>query len=88
MQTDLVRITYQPRHVYGKHERPLNTYRQRDFCPLCGARFFGDTNKSLMQDILNHIETEYCSKHWVPLSVALKDIGEDLTNLPFVEVNA
>lgn len=74
------------KHVYGKHERNLCTYRLRDFCPLCGARFFGDTPESIMRDISEHIDTDYCKEHWLPLGEAIKDTGEDIKALPFITV--
>ena len=56
----------------------MNKIIFRDFCPLCGTRFFGDTPEDVYNQIIKHDEDGTCKKNWRPFDVALKDMGEDL----------
>ena len=49
-----------------------------DWCPLCGARFQGETPEKVIELILKHLEEgedgkSECEKNWRPLEIALKD---------------
>lgn len=59
--------------VYGN---PKSYYK--DFCPLCGCRFYGDTPDEVGGYILEHLEDKTCENNWRPMEVALHDTGEDL----------
>ncbi len=60
------------------YNRVKTTYK--DFCPLCGSRFYGDTPERVYEQIIKHCDDGKCEKNFMPLDVALKDTGEDLTN--------
>ena len=50
----------------------------RDWCPLCGARFQGQTCQGVINQILKHLKEgkdgkSECERNWKPLEVALKD---------------
>lgn len=50
----------------------------RDWCPLCGARFQGETPEEVIEQIIQHTEDgedgkNECERNFKPLSVALKD---------------
>jgi len=59
--------------IYGS---PQSFYR--DFCPLCGARFFGDSPEEVLNLIVKHNDDGTCEKNWRSWDVALNDTGEDL----------
>ena len=50
----------------------------KDFCPLCGSRFYGDTRDEVYKLIQEHIDSGYCVDHFRPFAEALADTGEDL----------
>lgn len=50
----------------------------RDWCPLCGRRFQGDTPEGVIDQILKHMEEgedgkSECEKNFRPLEEVLKD---------------
>ena len=50
----------------------------RDWCPLCGGRFQGDTPKEVIELIIAHTEEKNgnksdCEKNWRLPEVVLKD---------------
>jgi hypothetical protein len=47
----------------------------KDFCPLCGSRFKGETPEEIMGKIDDHIKTGYCKEHFRPFDIALHDTG-------------
>ena len=47
----------------------------KDFCPLCGSRFKGDTPDQVYGQIIQHNEDGTCEKKSKPLDVALNDTG-------------
>jgi len=51
----------------------------RDFCPLCGSRFFGNTLEEVYNLILKHIDDGTCERNFRPFDIALHDTGDDLT---------
>ncbi len=50
----------------------------KDFCPLCGSRFFGNTPEKVYDLIKKHCDDGTCEKNFRPFEVAVKDVGEDL----------
>ena len=49
----------------------------KDFCPLCGSRFSGDTYEMVYEQIIRHYEDATCEKNFRPFDVALADKGEN-----------
>ncbi len=54
----------------------------KDFCPLCGSRFYGDDPVEVYNLIVKHVDNGYCKKHFRPFDIALADTGEGLKNNP------
>jgi predicted small metal-binding protein len=54
----------------------------KDFCPLCGSRFYGDNPEEVYDLIADHLKENngesYCAKHWRPFDEALTDTGKDI----------
>jgi hypothetical protein len=59
--------------IYGN---PASYFK--DFCPLCGSRFYGDTPEEVYDLIAKHIDDGTCEKNFRPMEIALHDTGEDL----------
>ena len=59
--------------IYGNPESYF-----KDFCPLCGYRFYGDTPDEVYGYILQHLEDGTCEKNWRAMGIALHDTGDDL----------
>ena len=55
-----------------------SSYKYKDFCPLCGSRFYGDTPEEVYNQIINHCDDGTCEKNFRPLDIALSDTGKDL----------
>ena len=47
----------------------------KDFCPLCGYRFGGETVEKVLNQILEHNDNGTCKNNWVSFSDALADDG-------------
>jgi hypothetical protein len=60
-------------NIYGN---PKSYFR--DFCPLCGSRFYGDCPTKVYELIAKHCEDGTCEKNFRPFDIALADTGEDL----------
>lgn len=52
--------------------------RFRDYCPLCGSRFYGDTPEEVYNQIIKHCDNGTCEKNFRPFGIALHDTGRDL----------
>ena len=50
----------------------------KDFCPLCGSRFYGDTPEDVYRQIIKHIDDGTCENNFRPLEIVLSDTGKDL----------
>ncbi len=50
--------------------------RYKDFCPLCGSRFYGDTPEEVYNQIIKHCEDGTCEKNFRSLDIALTDEGD------------
>ena len=59
--------------IYNKVK---NSYK--DFCPLCGSRFYGDTPEQVYEQIIQHNDNGICEKNFRPFGIALADKGKDL----------
>lgn len=47
----------------------------KDFCPLCGYRFQGDTPKEVYNQVLEHINNGTCEENFVSWPIAAADDG-------------
>lgn len=56
---------------YATYNQVKQAYR--DFCPLCGSRFYGDTPNEVYEQIINHCDDGTCEKNFRPLKEALND---------------
>lgn len=56
--------------------------RFKDFCPLCGSRFYGDTPEEVYNQIIQHCDDGTCEKNIRPFDIALSDTGKDLESKP------
>ena len=53
------------------------SYKYKDFCPLCGSRFYGNVPEEVYDQIIKHCDDGTCEKNFRPLEIVLKDVGDN-----------